>query len=476
MATDFQMPKLGLTMEQATILEWLVPEGTEVSKGTPVVLIETDKTETEVEASGTGILHHVGEVGEVYECGVVIGHFLAEGEEPPAIVKPTSPVAAPVPASSVTPAPAAVSRPAPAPAAPLPVASTGRVVASPNARRLAAERGIDLRYVRGTGPDGAIVSEDLDGAVGGTALLASNSAAVATIAARDLANLLGVDLAAVPIDPIEGRITRDGVAVHVRSLLARLAPRTPAPEAPGPAATAAAAPAAPAPAALTQEPSETKRMTAMRSTIAKRMHASLQEMAQLTLAMDASMDAVVADRNRRKADGSAPGFTDYVLAACARALKLHPMVNAQLTADGIAVLPEIHVGLAVALEHGLMVPVVRNADELSLEDLSAETTRLAAAARNGSISPAELDGGTFSVSALGMYGVDMFTPVINPPNVGIMGVGRLRNELVLRDGEVAQETKLTLSLTWDHRVLDGAPAAEFAQTVAGLLATPERLA
>jgi pyruvate dehydrogenase E2 component (dihydrolipoamide acetyltransferase) len=213
----------------------------------------------------------------------------------------------------------------------------------------------------------------------------------------------------------------------------------------------------------------------MRGTIAKRMHASLREMAQLTLTMDAEMDAVVADRTRRKAAGAAPGYTDYVVAAAARALVQHPNVNAQVHGDEIAVLPEVHVGLAVALDNGLMVPVVRNADRLSLDALSAETTRLAEAVRGGKLQPAELEGATFSVSALGMFGVDAFTPVINPPNVAILGVGRLREEVVLVDGVVGTRTRLTLSLTWDHRVLDGAPAAAFCQSIAAGLADPSTL-
>ena len=213
----------------------------------------------------------------------------------------------------------------------------------------------------------------------------------------------------------------------------------------------------------------------MRGTIAKRMHASLHEMAQLTLTMDADMDAVVADRARRKAEGAAPGFTDYVVAAAGRALRRHPAVNAQVTADGIAQLPDVHVGLAVALDEGLLVPVVRHADRSPLAAIAAETTRLATAARAGKLALADLEGGTFSVTALGMFGVDAFTPVINPPNAAILGVGRLRDDLVLVDGAVVARTRLTLSLTWDHRVLDGAPAAAFCQTIVELLADPSQL-
>ena len=250
--------------------------------------------------------------------------------------------------------------------------------------------------------------------------------------------------------PATGSVTRDGVARHVRGLLARPA--------------AGAAPAA------GQTPTEVVPMRGMRGTIAKRMHQSLQEMAQLTLTMDADLDGVVADRQRRKAaGGEVPGFTDYVIAAVAAALRDHPHVNAQVTPEGVAYLPAIHVGLAVALPGGLVVPVVRDADRRTLDDIAVETTRLATAARDGRLTLEELEGGTFSVSALGMFGVDAFTPVINPPNVAILGVGRVRQELALVPTGLTTVHRATLSLTWDHRAFDGAPAAEFTRSVVGAL-------
>jgi pyruvate dehydrogenase E2 component (dihydrolipoamide acetyltransferase) len=191
--------------------------------------------------------------------------------------------------------------------------------------------------------------------------------------------------------------------------------------------------------------------------------------------MDAEMDAVVADRTERKESGSAPSFTDYVIAAAARALGQHPLVNSQITDEGVALLPVAHVGMAVALDDGLIVPVIRDTASLDLTALSRESSRLAASARDGSLELPDLEGGTFSVSTLGMYGVDGFTPVINPPNTAILGVGRLRDDLVLVDGEVTTRTRLTLSLTWDHRAFDGAPAAAFCRTIADLLDDPSAL-
>ena len=471
MATEFLMPKLGLTMEEGTITEWFAEDGATITAGEPLLRIETDKTETDVEAAATGRLHRVGQVGETFACGERIGWFLDDAEEAPA-------AAAPAAASATAAAVAAAPPPGAAPAAPVAVvAHTGRVVASPLTKRLAIERNIDLRAVRGTGPGGRIVAADLDDlpATPAAALPAppvsaqpvrpapvAGATVPATAAARSLADLLGIDLVQVPVDPVEQRVTKDSVALHVRSLIA--------------GAGASAAPPAPALLPALQEPTRTIRLSGIRGTIAKRMHESLRQMAQLTLFMDADLDAVVADRERRKKSGSAPSYTDYVIAAAARALGQHPLVNSQITDDGVALLPTAHVGMAVALDEGLIVPVIRNTASLDLTSLAVESSRLAAAARSGSLELPDLEGGTFSVSTLGMYGVDGFTPVINPPNTAILGVGRLRDDLALgKKGKVRVHKRLTLSLTWDHRAFDGAPAAAFCKTIADLLDDPEAL-
>lgn len=432
MATEFQMPKLGLTMEAGTILDWLVADGDEVAQGVAVLVIETDKVESEVEASGSGLLHMTGIKGETYACGERIGWFLDPGETAPADApRPTaSPNAAPIAAGAQPSAAVAVTR-----------GAGGRLFASPNARRIAAERGVDIHAVVGTGPGGRVVSEDVLAApVGSTAPSADRPA---TIAARQLADLLSIDIGVVTSSGPDPRIDRDDVARHVRARLAGDAPVVVPTEAP-----------------LLQTPSSTVPMTGMRGTIAGRMHASLQQMAQLTLTMDVVMDAVIRDRSDGDYD-TRPGYTDYVIAAVAGALADHPVVNSQIAGDELAFLPEINIGMAVAVDGGLMVPVVHAADTLTIEELSTETTRLAGAARDGGLALTDLEGGTFSVTALGMFGVDAFTPVINPPNTGILGVGRLRDG-VRWDGDVVTKTRLlTLSLTWDHRAFDGAPAAEF---------------
>jgi pyruvate dehydrogenase E2 component (dihydrolipoamide acetyltransferase) len=462
MATEFLMPKLGLTMEEGTIAEWLVDDGEAVQPGAAVLRIETDKTETDVEASASGRLHAVGAVGDTYACGELIGWFLAEGEDVPAGLAVVAATAA-----ATIPSPAVATAAAPSP----PLAtrtSDGRLLASPNARRLAAERGLDLTLVRGTGPSGRIVSEDLDGVAPTPPLpqpAPTGTGAPATVAARQLADLLGIDLAQVPADPVDRRVTRESVAIHVRGLLAA-----------GHDAARRAADPAPSQLPASQSPTEVIPFKGMRGTIAARMHGSLQQMAQLTLFMDADLDLIVADREARKAGGSAPSYTDYIIAATARALIRHPRINSQVTDAGIALLPDVHVGMAVTLDEGLIVPVVRATAGRDLASLGAETSRLAEAARKGSLDFADLEGGTFSVSTLGMFGVDGFTPVINPPNSAILGVGRLRDDVVIGDdGSVAAITRITLSLTWDHRVFDGAPAAEFCRTICELLQRPADL-
>ncbi len=535
MAVEFRMPKLGLTMEAGTIREWLAGDGDDVTGGRPVLLIETDKVETEVEASSSGRLHVTGEVGETYACGETIAWILAEGEAPPSGGDATAGAAPAAGGPEVaSAADAATSRSAAAPGASAPSsdapvtaaagagssattngsgaagvgaaevraggadvanrAADGRLLASPYAKRMAADLGVELTRVVGTGPGGRITAADVEaadaagdarsasagtGAVGAAAPAAGGvtggvtgdgagvgAGVPATIAARQLADLVGVDLTQVAPSGADPRITRDDVAAHVRAALAELA-RLRA----GGSGSSGAAPSSP-PAGLTQTPTEVVPLTGMRGTIAQRMHASLAEMAQLTLFTDADMRAVVADRSARKAAGDevVPGFTDYVIAAVAAALGEHPHVNSQITADGVAHLPDVHVGLAVALDGGLVVPVVRDTARRDLVELASETSRLATAARAGKLQLAEMEGGTFSVTALGMFGVDGFTPVINPPNTAILGVGRLRDEAEWTDDGIRRATKLTLSLTWDHRAFDGAPAAEFARSVVRHLA------
>jgi len=462
MAVEVQMPKLGLTMQEGTVAEWIVPDGTAVTAGTPIMVISTDKVDTEYEVGASGILRHVAGIGETLDCGVVVAWLVEEGEDPPI-------ASAPVPAAPSEEPQAAMAAPARAAAAPSGNGSGGvaargeggRLLASPNARRVAAERGVDLTTLRGSGPGGRITSEDVEAAP--AAAHAVSSAAdgrFVPMVARKVAERLGVDLGAVSGSGPAGRVTRADVYA---------------------AASAGVMSARPADVVATgPRPGDRVPVRGMRGIIAERMHSSLRDMAQLTLSLDVEMDRVVELREQFKeigADelGAVPGFTDFVIAASARALRDHPIVNATMVGDEIHVLADVNVGMAVALPEGLIVPVVHAADQLGLPDLAVETSRLASAAREGRLSIDEIEGGTFSVTALGMFGVDFFTPVINPPNAAILGVGRIRDD-VRWDGETPVRAKvMTLSLTWDHRVFDGAPAAEFAATVASYLHAPLRL-
>jgi pyruvate dehydrogenase E2 component (dihydrolipoamide acetyltransferase) len=455
-AIEILLPKLGLTMEEGTVDEWLVEDGAVITVGTPLLRLATDKIDVDVEAEGEGILRRAVPDGTTLEPGSVLGWLLAEGESAPA-------GAAPAASAQVAAVEEAVVITTLQGADDVEVASAdGRVFISPNARRVATELGVDLATVRGTGPGGRIVSEDVeDAAVRGPEAAGQPGKVVSPLARRD-AREAGIDPSTIP--------TGDGV---VRRSDVRAAAATPQA-----AAAAALAPVdVPAAVASPQETASIIPMKGMRGTIAARMQQSLAEMAQLTHGFEVGMDAVVALRAEMKAQYAAlgvpvPSLNDFVVRAAALALRQHPILNATIQGNEIHLLSRIHMGLAVAVPGGLMVPVIRDADRLSLPELAATTRDLAERCRSGSIGLDELEGGTFAVTSLGTYGVDMFTPVINPGNVGILGVGRLRDSGKWEGDAWVRTQVLTLSLTFDHRAVDGAPAAEYLQTMSELLARP----
>ena len=273
--------------------------------------------------------------------------------------------------------------------------------------------------------------------------------------ARKVARELGVDLATVSGTGPGGRITKDDVERA--------------------AATPAAAPAA----GIASQAGSTLPVRGMRKTIAARMHESLMTMAQLTMDMDVNMDDAVKLRGQLveewQDDGVRPSFTDLVIRAAARALEKHPLMNASWGDDEITLHGDVHVGMAVSLDEGLIVPVIKHANAISVKDLAQESSRLAAAARDGNLGLDDMQDGTFTVSALGMMGVDAFTPIINAPQAGILGVNRIRDDVAWEGDRPVKTQVMRLSLTWDHRVLDGAPAAEFLAEVKSLLEAPYRL-
>ncbi|MFM9453716.1 dihydrolipoamide acetyltransferase family protein [Streptomyces europaeiscabiei] len=464
-AVEVLLPKIGLTMQEGTIDEWLVPTGGAVAEGDALLRLATDKVDVDVEAEAAGRLHPVVPAGTTLPAGALIGWLLAEGEQPP------DPAGTPMPAGSgsATTAPTAPDAAPTAAAAPSPggtasLAPGGRLLASPNARRVASGAGVDLTDVRGTGPGGRIVSEDveeflLEAATGVTpAVPASASVLPVSPLVRRLARERGIDLAEVNGTGPGGRIRRSD-----------LDPVIPAPaSAPVRGKTA------------TPRPGDVLPLTGMRGTIARRMHASLQEMAQLTHGYEVRMDAVVSLRDRLKEEWAdselpVPSLNDFLLKAAALALEEHPLLNATVREDGVHLLDGIHLGFAVAVPGGLLVPVLEDAAVLPLPEIARRSKELARAARDGRVSPAQLEGGTFTVTSLGGYGVDFFTPVINPGQVAILGVGALRDGVEWRDDRPLRTRVLTLSLTFDHRAVDGAPAAEYLRTVGELLRRPLRL-
>ena len=447
MAIEVTLPKLGLTMEEGTLEEWLVNDGDLITVGTPLLRLATDKIDVDVEAEADGIMARAVPNGTTLPPGAVLGWLLAPGEAAPA---GAAPVAAAATAVAETAAPVSV-----APAAAI-VHEGGRQFVSPNARRVADQLGVDVTQVVGTGPSGRVVSEDVEAAA------ASGSAKITSPLARRDAAQAGIDINAVQTD--NGFVTRKDVRDAISGQVVT------------PAAPAAAAAPAGAVASM-QETASIIPMKGMRGTIAARMVQSLTEMAQLTHGFEVTMDAVVDLRGTLKEQYrdlglQVPSLNDFIVRAASLALRKHPILNSTIVDKEIHLLSHIHMGMAVAVPGGLMVPVIRDADTLSIFELARVTRELAEDCRAGSISLDALEGGTFAVTSLGTYGVDMFTPVINPGNVGILGVGRLREGGKWEGERFVKTQVLTLSLTFDHRVVDGAPAAEFLQTVNELLARP----
>lgn len=463
MPTEIYMMKLGMTMTEGTVAEWHIPDGGEVKLGEDLYRLETEKVEMEVEAEAAGIVRHLVPAETTVDPGDVVGWIYAANEEIPDVL-PGAPsggaTAAPAeaePATAAAEAPAATAR-----------AEGERVPASPAARRLAKELGVDLATVTATGPRGRVTEDDVRTAHAAAAVApaaapaaAAGTPAPASPLARKRAEALGVDLSTVAGTGPGGRITKEDVEAAAA----------------GGAPAAAPAAAAAAPAAARDD--EVMAVRGMRKVIAERMYASLQETAQLTMDMDVAMDDCVKLRGQLieewSDDGVRPSYTDIVMKAAAKALRDHPRMNAQFLGTEMNLRGEVHVGMAVALDEGLVVPVVRNVDQIDLKAIALESSRLAGLAREGKLGLDDMAGGTFTVSTLGMFGVDSFTPILNPPEVGILGVNRLRDDVRWEGERPVRQKAMTLSLTWDHRALDGAPAAQFLASVRDYLEAPFRL-
>jgi pyruvate dehydrogenase E2 component (dihydrolipoamide acetyltransferase) len=387
--TEVRMPKLGMKMRTGRVRRWLVAEGGEVEKGQQLFELTTDKVNAVIEAPASGVL---GRVVAGPGAELPVGALLALVGEPGDRFPPAEELAAPAPAEA---APAGGARP-PGAAPPAAEAEAGAATASPAARRLARE--------------------------------------------------LGVDVARVPPSAPGRRVTTDDVEAYAAA--AREAPREPGLRVP---------------------------FEGIRRVVADHLVGSLQGTAQVTITREADATGLVARRTRleagfEEAAGVRLSYTDLLIHDVARLLRDFPRLNASLDGDEIVVPEAVHVGFAVALDDGLIVPVVRDAHRRPLVEIARERAALAARAADGAIGLDEIEGGTFTISNLGAFGADAFTPIVNPPQCAILGVGRIVERPWVAGGELCVRPTLWLSITFDHRLVDGAPAARFLEALAGRLA------
>ena len=448
MPEEVFLPKLGQTVEEVTLVKWLVADGTKVAQGQEIMEVETDKAVFPVEANAKGYLHRgpyaEGEVLPVLTVVAIIGAQSDKFE-----VK-------------AMPAGEAEGQALPAVEAPLPGAAgqqilqAAEVFASPRAKKLAREKEVDLAQVKPTGGGGVRVAER-------DVIAYLSQAPKATPLAKKLAAEAGVDLREVPGTGPRGKIVKEDVALAAAAAMV------------APAKSAAPVPAAaPLPEA---EVVERVPLKGVRGIIADRMGTSVHTTARVTLFMEVDATEFVAVRSRLKQRvekewGFAPGYNDLLAKIVAASLRKFPNLNARLVPDAIELLGHINLGMAVDTERGLLVPVIRDADRKSLQQFGAEFRELAERARIGRSLPDDLTGGTFTITNLGMYDVDAFTPVINLPEAAILGVGRIGPKPVAMDDQVVIRQRWNLCLVFDHRLVDGAPAALFLQYIKQLIEEP----
>jgi pyruvate dehydrogenase E2 component (dihydrolipoyllysine-residue acetyltransferase) len=407
MAIKIQMPKLSDTMDTGRIIKWLKKEGDKVSPGDVLAEVETDKANMDMEAYDEGtLLRIVAKEGDRVPIGGLIGVLGNAGEDVSSVVSQTAPVAAAAPHSTThDTAISAKTEPAAAhPAPPQVSKDNGRLKASPLAKRVARDRGIDLESVKGSGTSGRIVKRD-----------------------------------------VEGFVQAAGKrAAHVVST-----------------------------GEFEDEP-----LSMMREAIAKRLTKSNVEAPHFFLTVEVDMANAIAFREslNRYDEENKISFNDIIVKGCAVALKEHPQVNATFMQDKIRMFGDVHIGVAVAIDEGLITPVVRDVDKKGLKDISLESKDLAVRARARKLKPEEYTGSTFTVSNLGMFGVDEFTAIINPPEAAILAVGSIVEKPVVEEGQIRIGKRMRMTLSSDHRVVDGAIAATFMQTLKKVLESPASLA
>ena len=413
MATDVKLPRLGQGMESGVIVRWLKSEGEPVAKGEPLYELDTDKVTQEVESELDGVLTKIVVPEGDVEVGATVAVIESDGASPaPADGQAEAPREAPAEDSPADAAEAPAPGPEPAPAAAPPgadgrtAAAPARLKASPLARRMARERGVDLASLQGTGPEGRILADDVERAASGAA---------------------------------------------------------------APAIPSTASPALPA------GEVETVPLTSIRKTIARRLTEAWSAPV-FQLGVSADMTEVLALREQlveRLAEGDAkPTVNDVLVKLAGAALMRHIPVNATFTGEEIQRHPSAHVGIAVAAPQGLVVPVIRDADRRTVQEIARARSDLVGRARDNKLTLQDMEGGTFTISNLGMFGVEQFTAVLNPPQVAILAVGAVKDEPVVTDGELDIAPIVRMVLTCDHRAIDGADGAQFLQTLVALIEQP----
>ncbi len=425
MPTEILMPALSPTMEEGTLAKWLVKEGDTVQSGDLLAEIETDKATMEFEAVDEGVIGKIliAEGTENVKVNTAIAVLLGDGESAADI---GSAPAAPAPAAVETPAAAPVATAAPAPAAPA-AANGTRIFASPLARRIAADKGVDLSQIAGSGPHGRIVKADVDGATAAPKAAAPAPAAAAT---------------AAPAPAKAPTVSAEGVAKIYADR------------------------------EYTEIP-----LDGMRKTIAARLTEAKSTIPHFYLRRDIKLDALMAFRAQinkgLESRGVKLSVNDFIIKACANALQSVPAANAVWAGDRVLQLKPSDVAVAVAIDGGLFTPVLKDADKKSLSALSSEMKDLAGRARNKKLAPHEYQGGSFAISNLGMFGIDNFDAVINPPHGAILAVGAgVKKPVIGDDGDITIATVMSVTLSVDHRVIDGALGAELLKAIVDNLENP----
>ncbi|MDK2981538.1 MAG: hypothetical protein PWQ55_1885 [Chloroflexota bacterium] len=439
MAKEIILPKFGFTQEESEILEWLKQDGDKVDKGDPIAVVSTDKISMEVEAPESGVIGGIRyKVGDVVPVTKIIAYVLQPGEKAPE-------TDAEVPTAQAE-APAEPEKPAVEQKAAVPAAG---VSISPVAQRLAADLNIDAGQISGTGRGGQVTKKDVEDFA--ASLSAGAGKVNATPAARRIAQEKGVDLHAMSGSGPSGRIqAADVSSAHVSAPAAQPA-----------LAAAPSMGAVPGLKILNEIP-----LVGMRRTIAQNMQRSMQQAPHMFLQVDVEMDAAEGLRklaNQNKvAEAPKISVTALIVKAVAWALKQNPIINSQYTDEKIIEYADINIGIATALDNGLIVPVIHNADRKDLVEISRELSDLAQRARSNKLQPDDLAGGTFTISNLGMFGIDRFTAIINPPQSAILAVGKMNKVFVPDENDQPILRRMVaFTLSADHRVMDGSQGAKF---------------